>query len=86
MQRMVSLLECRRRRTTLYPRVPCCQDNPSSPNTLSPNAPTSGLFKVSDKDDTKLYETRTDGHLTLPNDKRSKIIVEVKPMVHDECQ
>ena len=38
-------------------------------------------FKVGEIDGIKLYEARTDGHLFLPNDKHSKAIIEVKPMM-----
>ena len=41
-------------------------------------------YKVSDKQGTKLYEARTDGHLFLSNGKESKAIVEVKAMVRED--
>ncbi|KAK2801625.1 hypothetical protein FQN50_007686 [Emmonsiellopsis sp. PD_5] len=41
-------------------------------------------YKVGEKKGTKLYEARTDGHLFLPNDGNSKVIVEVKPMMREE--
>ncbi|OJD10982.1 hypothetical protein ACJ73_09640 [Blastomyces percursus] len=41
-------------------------------------------YKVGENNGTKLYEARTDGHLSLPNDSNSKAIVEVKPTMRGE--
>ena len=42
-------------------------------------------FKVGEIDGIKLYEARTDGHLFLPSNKTSKVIIEVKPTMRDKA-
>ena len=42
------------------------------------------VYKFCDEKGLKLYEARTDGHLSLASNGETKAIIEVKPVVRDE--